>query len=252
MKRRVCETCFFFESADLNNSGWCRHPDRQFGAGVRLVVRGNEIACRNGWKADLWVSSDIDPAGAPEAQEASLAAGQDLDQITSILPARYEPPEAPPATVRPSEDIVVGHAPFPGYVVPEKDARDLVTNPRAAILRAREQFKTRQKREGRISDLEPHPPLIVDATDDFPASDWNLPDDNQEDWNDHSQEDAPFLGRGADEAPFRQINIVPPVSREEVQRPYPTITSFAEDADRFESVPESSYHAVSSRHSPPS
>ncbi|MGD9711816.1 MAG: hypothetical protein AB7V46_07100 [Thermomicrobiales bacterium] len=243
MKRRVCETCFFFETAGLNNSGWCRHPDRQFGQGVRLVVRGNEIACRNGWDADLWVSAEIDASGSIESANGHLAAVETSDQITSIVPARYEPEPPHPGRNHPAEDpvredIVVGHAPYSGYVAPERDARDLVTNPRAAILRAREQFKSRQKREGRIADLDQHPPLIVDATDDFPASDWDLREDEREDWSDRTGQDAPFLGRDESRSRSRQINAIPPVSREEIRRPFPTITSFAEDADRFESVPD--------------
>lgn len=241
MKRRVCETCFFFESAGINNSGWCRHPERQFAAGVRLVVRGNEIACRNGWDADSWVSAEIDPNGTEASAADTMIASGGSDEITSILPARYDPPSPnpppQPATTFHREDIVVGHAPFPGYVAPEKDARDLVTNPRAAILRAREQFKSRQKREGRIADYEQRPPLIVDATNDFPASDWNLHEDDREDWGPASREDAPFpSGQFLTTSP--RVNIVPPVSREEMQRPYPTITSFAEDAERFESIPD--------------
>jgi hypothetical protein len=240
MKRRVCDSCFFFESAGLNNSGWCRHPDRQFGAGMRLVVRGNEIACRNGWDADLWVSKDIDPTEVARGSDDPAAASPGADQITSIIPARYEPasPEPAPLVMRQAEDIVVGHAPYSGYTEPEKDARDLVTNPRAAILRAREQFKSRQKREGRIADLSDHPPLLVDATNDFPASDWDLPEDDSAEWADGPAENAPFLARGVYEAPRPQINIVPPVAREEIPRPYPTITSFAEDDERFESVPD--------------
>ncbi len=204
-------------------------------------MRGNEIACRNGWDADSWVSAEIDPSGTGVSPDDQAVASGTADEITSILPARYEPlapsPAIPPTPTYQSEDIVVGHAPFPGYVAPEKDARDLVTNPRAAILRAREQFKSRQKREGRISDYEQRPPLIVDATNDFPASDWNLPDDDKEDWGPASREDAPFPVRQS-VTPSPRINIVPPVSRDEMQRPYPTITSFAEDAERFESIPD--------------
>lgn len=236
MKRRVCETCFFFEAAGLNNSGWCRHPNRQFSSGVRLIVRGNEIACRNGWDDDLWVSREIDPADANTDLVADSAGS---DQITSIIPARYEPAVAPaPSQERASEDIVVGHAPYSGFAGTEKEARELVTNPKAAIARAREQFKSRQRREGRLSDAAGNnPPLIVDATNDFPASDWNLPDDDQANWPD-TPENAPFPVRGASSAPRPQINIVPPVTREEMQRPYPTITSFAEDDERFGSVPD--------------
>ena len=238
VKRRVCESCFFYEVAGIVNSGWCRHPDRQFDSGVRLVVRGSELNCRNGWNEDLWVPAGIEPGSPDATNDLWPYADQQDDQLTSIVPARYEGQQSPPADRNEIDDVVVRHTPYPGYTPPQKEARDLITHPKAAILKAREQFKDRQLREGRIADRIERPPL-VDATDDLLDSGMNgYAKDHYRDQLDPPRENAPFLGEGAKSAPRRPEYAVPPVSRDEIPRPYVTITHFPEDEQRFESVPD--------------
>jgi hypothetical protein len=237
MKRRVCETCHFFQATGLGNSGWCRHPGRQFSTDVRLVVRGNEIACRNGWDADLWVPAGIEP-GEPGGPLTAVDPGDPpalTDQLTSIVPARFDVVQE--VNLQAGEDVVVQHSPYQGYAGPEKDARELVTNPRAAILRAREQFRDRRMREGRLADRGVEPPLLEPTADDGAPDVYREPEQHA-DSRVSDQENAPFLARGAGSAPFSP-SYVPPVSRAEIQRPYPAITDFPEDAARFESIPDS-------------
>ncbi len=240
MKRRICETCFFYESAGLANSGWCRHPDREFSSGVRLVVRGNEIACRNGWNADLWVPADAESSAFEDRADAA-SAGQDVDQITSIIPARYASDftvseQTGSALKSVPEDVVVRHDAFPESRAEEKLARDLVTNPRAAILKAREQFKVRQKSQGRLADQDDHPILADSDLVLEPPSDSVMPGGRDQEFTDHHDpERSPFLA-GAGSA--KPLPTVAPVTREELTRPFPTITEFPEDRQRFESVPE--------------
>jgi hypothetical protein len=205
---------------------------------VRLVVRGNELNCRNGWDSDLWVPAGIDPGASNDLSEAWAAAEHQVDQITSIVPARYESRETPPGVRTISDDVVVRHDPYADYAPLEKEARDLVTNPRAAILKAREQFKVRQLREGRIADRVDRP-ILADPLDGFsdgpPNGNPNGPHDDQDD---RRQENAPFLSMGATSARRTPEYTVPPVTREEINRPYVTITHFPEDDRRFESLPD--------------
>lgn len=71
-RRKKCGTCRFFKDADMAGSGWCRHPKR--GKLHDLVlVRKEELACRNSWDQDLWEP----PGEHPRAQDApSQAADQ--------------------------------------------------------------------------------------------------------------------------------------------------------------------------------
>lgn len=54
--RRECQSCYFYEDADLARSGWCQHPQRHISPGLKLLVRGREIACRDELGRDLWES----------------------------------------------------------------------------------------------------------------------------------------------------------------------------------------------------
>ncbi len=51
--RRKCGTCRYWEEAGIANSGICTHPQRSDLRDV-LLVRRNELACRNPWDDDLW------------------------------------------------------------------------------------------------------------------------------------------------------------------------------------------------------
>jgi hypothetical protein len=64
--KQKCETCRFFQEAGLAGSGWCHHPQRKTSNGVLVMVRRNELACRNAWSASLWepVSGGADPEEA--------------------------------------------------------------------------------------------------------------------------------------------------------------------------------------------
>ncbi|MCA9864668.1 MAG: hypothetical protein KC432_16655 [Thermomicrobiales bacterium] len=65
MAKQKCETCRFFQEAGLAGSGWCHHPQRKTSSGVMVMVRRNELACRNAWSASLW-----EPAsGAADAEQ---------------------------------------------------------------------------------------------------------------------------------------------------------------------------------------
>src|SRR5262245_18791885 len=64
LKKRVCENCRFFQEAGVAKSGWCNNPQRKESSDVKLVVRRNELACRNGWAQDLFSARTDDPEAA--------------------------------------------------------------------------------------------------------------------------------------------------------------------------------------------
>ena len=66
MAKQKCETCRFFQEAGLAGSGWCHHPQRKTSSGVMVMVRRNELACRNAWSASLWEPV----SGAADGEEA--------------------------------------------------------------------------------------------------------------------------------------------------------------------------------------
>lgn len=78
----------------MSGNGWCTHPDRQVSSDVRILVRRNELACRNAWGSDLWedATGDEAPAARPPAASdepvtvpaASMSVSFD-DEVTSVI-----------------------------------------------------------------------------------------------------------------------------------------------------------------------
>ena len=52
--KHKCGSCHFFQEAGLAGSGWCHHPQRKVSSGVLIMVRRNELACRDEWSRSLW------------------------------------------------------------------------------------------------------------------------------------------------------------------------------------------------------
>src|SRR5688572_15208713 len=66
VNRRKCGTCRFYQEASLASSGWCHHPQRKVTSDLLIMVRKNELACRDEWSHDLWESiADQSGATAP-------------------------------------------------------------------------------------------------------------------------------------------------------------------------------------------
>lgn len=296
MKRRVCDTCVFFERADIANSGWCNHPTRRSSTDVRLIVRQNELACRNGWDSDLWVArgaNDNASAGVDDADDLFLNASGPVipkpqDELTNVVPARS--PQIigrRPIDEAFSDDVVVHQSPAARVTPPDEPATKLVQDPKAAIQRAREQFRARRKDEGRLADRALGRPLIDPASGAPLATQPNVnftdrkpthPDGaNRRDQARELDDGARYVDAPANQHPVHiptsalerstpinegaqpreraassveipQESAVPvpsntpsevaPVSRNELYRPFPTMTSFPEDRDKFETIPE--------------
>jgi len=261
MKRRVCETCLYFESAGFSKNGWCHHPARRQNSDIRLMVRANELGCRNGWNADLWVPADTDGATQREHPIDSIAGraraevepAAQKDLITSIVAARtdnkpvaeHRPLAVPPARPSAGEDIFVKQTPSLSWKattsVSAQPATELVQDPKAAILRARDQFRQRRKDEGRLADRHlptPAAPLLASIREAQIVDDFDLADPEPISGSiDPRFENRPLLRRSpADRSEDRRP--VSPVSLREIERSFPSITEFPDDRPRFESVPD--------------
>jgi hypothetical protein len=299
VKRRVCDTCHFFERAGIANSGWCNHPSRRSTSDVRLVVRQNELGCRNGWDNDLWVAAGASDdklnaqASSADRQDGAAdlfgrpSAPQANDEITHIVAARHtQVVGRRPLEESASQDIVVHQSPSARLSQNDQNqpATNLVQDPKAAIQRAREQFRARRRDEGRLADrlvfqASPEDSAGAPSAADFrPVHTSNTvyspsgapqrgsnSEDFDDSWtsapverNERAMEARPENVR-SDNRPHRiernesspvdhyasdpddstdPFHQVAPVSRQEIHRTSTPITSFPEDRDRFETIPE--------------
>ena len=122
--KRKCASCRYFQSNQLSGNGWCTHPERQTSSDVRILVRKDELACRNSWGNDLWVSATGEqpvsqPAGGSPEQPAPLPVAMQRrdDEITSVV--HRDAPQHARNHVVAQDDIMVVEA----SLVPER--RDL-------------------------------------------------------------------------------------------------------------------------------
>ncbi|MGC4105018.1 MAG: hypothetical protein QM753_01530 [Thermomicrobiales bacterium] len=114
-QRRKCASCRYFQSNNLNGNGWCTHPERQTSSDVRLLVRKDELACRNSWGNDLWVSATGEqPVAAPASEtdtstQLPIAMQRRDDEVTSVV-HRDAPARRDPQDVVERDDIMVVEA----------------------------------------------------------------------------------------------------------------------------------------------
>src|SRR5689334_1831675 len=69
MARQRCETCRFFQAAGLAGSGWCHHPQRKTTSDLLIMVRKNELACRDSWSHSLWEAGSYEDDHPGEGAE---------------------------------------------------------------------------------------------------------------------------------------------------------------------------------------
>jgi hypothetical protein len=230
LKKRVCETCRYFQEAGFAKNGWCNNPQRKESSDVKLVVRRNELACRNGWAQDLWSARTNDQDAADIVLHDTVSVRPvppaSVEEMTFLVNSQRDKTPAPelPPPVSPV-DVVVGETPSTKPVSERPSL--LVQDPRSAILKARERYRARMAAELRQHDSGR---LLVD-----PLGDTGSPGDTMSPVAPArgelppAQRPVPLQPRGSD---------VPPVQISEVPRTFPTITSFPEDEVRFSSVPE--------------
>lgn len=194
----------------MAGSGWCHHPLRKTTNELLIMVRRNELACRDQWSHCLWEEGTWEPEPMPSDAargDDPIRPGQPLlpateGDIAALLRAdRAERPLT--ASALPQEDVVLGEArlatdrtpPWRREAPPAEPRRDY--DPRTAIKKAREAYRERIRaqeaaRAAALADVVPlavegagdstsEHPGIVDGPD--PASDpdgideWTGPDD---------------------------------------------------------------------------
>ena len=174
MRQHKCATCRFYQEARLASSGWCHHPQRKTTNDLMIMVRKNELACRDEWSHDLWEArsnqsvADAPPLTElfpdrkmPPATESEIAAllqserppngaggvsGQKEpdDVVLSELgapserPTRRERPDVLPEWATPTPRPLESPAPPP---------RISELGSRSAIIRARETYRERSRLE---------------------------------------------------------------------------------------------------------
>ena len=115
MAQHKCGTCLHFEEGGIAGTGWCRHPLRQDIQNV-VLVRRNELACRDGWSGDLWESrtgqvataAPATPAitGHANGSKSPAMTNQHTDQVTTIGISPSRPKAAEPAVPSRGEEVV--------------------------------------------------------------------------------------------------------------------------------------------------
>lgn len=144
--KQKCGTCRFFQEASLAGSGWCHHPQRKVSSDVMIMVRRNELACRDEWSRSLWAraeSSTGDSAPAyhrPQIQKPLPPAGADELRALAHTSERELPSSA-------GEDVLLSEA----RIIAEPHERASPTTPaqtfdvRSAVFKAREAYKERNR-----------------------------------------------------------------------------------------------------------
>ncbi len=264
MIKRKCGTCRFWKEARLVGNGWCQHPQRRTTSDVMIMVRRNELACRNLWDADLWSprggDDDLSSIDGPESFVARRMAPATAEEIAALVNARNQLTQENQLV---HEDVVVGEA----LVMPERSARMTVpastdltvvnhlvpgedeqsdvdlsgvndstpletpssVNARAAIFKARDQFRSRS-----ASSRSPASPLLPSLPDGFgdePGSGHDVQAEEQQVGR------APFLSR----EPDRPIPISDPPAVDvaaSLAGVRPPRVNAPDVADRFSSVPD--------------
>ena len=227
MKKRVCENCRFFLEAGFAKNGWCNNPQRKESSDMKIVVRRSELACRGTWANDLFVprTDQAIPGNVVAYNDSSnTVPPARVEEVTFVMNGHREKPAAPEnaASTHPV-DVVVGQKPSTNPLSPPAERAPLLTHDnRSAILKARERHRARKAPEQRHVE-----PVVLKSSIE-----------------DEIDVVAPYNAKAinaariaAQERPRRSAE-VPPVTRKEMSRDFPTMTSFPEDDVRFMSVPE--------------
>jgi hypothetical protein len=153
--KQKCGTCRFFQEAGLAGSGWCHHPERKTSSGVMIMVRRNELACRNEWQRSLWTPRDVEPADEPAFQRLPTMGPVEPatpDHLRALAAAESESTaEVEGEDVLLSEARIVSEAPSDlEPVLAAARARPLAApvpsfDARSAVFRAREAYRERNR-----------------------------------------------------------------------------------------------------------
>ncbi len=166
--KRQCQTCRFFQSAQLAGNGWCTHPARQMETDVKILVRERELACRNAWGDDLWADSSSPATTSPSPEPARrtftyLTTRLD-DEVTSVIDASARQATSPAGddivtftSVRPSDGLMPNPANDVNAAAvadQEERARVMARGSRDAILSARKRHVERRTQGADVAAVD--------------------------------------------------------------------------------------------------
>jgi hypothetical protein len=147
--KRKCGTCRYFEEAGLAGSGWCHHPDRETSTDVLIMVRRNELACRDEWDHNLW-----EGAGGTSDGETPLmrrpGLGPQRPASATNLQSLLDRDVGSGAAAATGEDVLLSEARIVSesqqpWQPPPRSAVTAGFDPRSAIFRAREAYRERAR-----------------------------------------------------------------------------------------------------------
>lgn len=252
-RKRQCANCHYFTDAGLAGNGWCTHPKRQDSSDVKILVRKGELACRNSWGGDLFLSNqdgDRESFADESVSRTSVppASAPVEDEVTSVT--------TPPHHTSPSteEDRVVSDKPAPspnpfrrtdGDDDGRNDAARNDQDERARVLARGSQAALRLARERHVHKRSDVRPDSSQAVDDSEAKHDDQPTETEQPRHsaDHqtdstrasSTQGTRFtVGHRYEKRRQRFDGAQPPVPRDEVEQH----SSAATDADRFDTIPE--------------
>ncbi len=148
--KQKCGSCRFFQEAGLAGSGWCHHPLRKVSSGVMIMVRRNELACRDEWSRSLWTARETGEGDAGELFQRPPNLGPvsplGARNVQSLLGAQEHSSTSPID----GEDVLLSEA----RIV--SDSRQVQPpanhayptgyfDPRTAVFRAREAYRDRNR-----------------------------------------------------------------------------------------------------------
>ncbi|MER3436331.1 MAG: hypothetical protein C4346_01150 [Chloroflexota bacterium] len=199
-----------------------------------IIVRRGELACRNGWSQDLWTPKTEADGDTDVVLHQPVVAAQPLppvsaEEIRSVINAqRFQQNSDPPSQ---PVDVVVGEAPV--IEPPEPRQSLLHHDTRSAILKAREQYRERLRSQARqtgiFSPVVPH-----QSKGEVNSRPHESPTAQAAGARSSERADPGATTRARTDG----AGVVPPVRIDELPRPYPTMTTFPEDEERFSTVPK--------------
>ena len=145
--KQTCGTCRFFEEAGLAGSGWCHHPQRNVTTGAKILVRRNELACRDDWHHSLWESASGQDGIAPTEVARPVPIGPLEPVGQSTVRALLQVGDSEDNI---GEDVLLSEAriiadPRENRAPQPKPSPAAPFDTRSAVFRAREAFRDRTR-----------------------------------------------------------------------------------------------------------